>query len=218
MSKLCVVIALSVVVTWTANGQGCSDAGFCSLGNLRVQSGDSLNLHRQKLSVYVPYGIGDDHVVVMTPGIEYSNQLSMHWTIQAKLTANYADGKLGRVSGPGDAFLSATYALKSKNKWKTSLMLGAKLPLNNSNLQSSGRSLPMQYQSSLGTVDLITGLNISSGHWQFAAGWQQPLSGKNHNSFLPVYWNIAEAGAYPPSRNFKRSGDVLVRSAYAFML
>ncbi len=74
----------------------------------------------------------------------------------------------------------------------------------------------MQYQSSLGTVDMISGLSTRSDHWQFAAGWQQPLSGSNRNQFLPGNLNNVDSKNYPPSKSFERKGDVLLRATYAY--
>jgi hypothetical protein len=198
--------------------QGCSDAGFCTIGSLNPSQEDSMKLGH-KISFLFPLGIGDESVFVFTPAVQYDNQLSERWGIQVKVTANYADGNLGNAFGPSDLFLTGIYTIKSKRKWSTSITLGTKLPMNPSNLKSEGRSLPMQYQSSLGTIDLITGISISDNSWQFSIGWQQPLSGTNQNNFLPAYWQgTPEAEKYPPSNDFRRKGDVLLRTAYTITL
>ncbi|SKC47967.1 hypothetical protein SAMN05660236_0887 [Ohtaekwangia koreensis] len=197
----------------TSLAQGCSDAGFCSIGNLKQQSADT-TLQQQRLSIFLPVGTGDENVFVFTPAIQYDHQFSAKWSAQAKLTANYASGNLGEATGFGDVFLSGTYILTAKSSWRTSFSLGMKLPLNTGNLNAEGKSLPMQYQSSLGTIDVIAGGSITNDTWQFAAGWQQPISGTNQNNFLPASWNSADAHQYPPSRHFDRKGDVLLRVSY----
>lgn len=206
---------LFLIKTGSAAGQGCSDAGFCTIGNLNQHRIDTIK-HSQKLILLLPGGIGDENVFVFTPGLQYENQLSRHWAVQVKLTANYATGNLGTASGPGDIFLSGTYLFKERKQWVTSVMLGTKLPLHSGNLKKDGKSLPMQYQSSLGTIDLISGFSVQNKYWQFSGGWQQPLSGINRNNFLPQYWNTNEADKYPPSNDFNRKGDVLLRAAYTF--
>ncbi|WP_080055782.1 hypothetical protein [Spirosoma aerolatum] len=200
----------------TTLAQGCSDAGFCTIGALKQHAtGDTKG---QKISLLLPVGLGDEAVLVFAPGLQYDNQLSARWAVQAKLTANYASGNLGSAAGPGDIFLSGTYTLPTQAKWATSLTLGTKLPLSNSNLKADGRPLPMQYQSSLGTVDLITGVSVSNRQWQLSAGWQQPLTSANSNTFLPSLNGKPEAPAYPPSNQFTRKADVLVRTAYTWMI
>lgn len=196
--------------------QGCSDAGFCTIGALK-QHGTTAN-QGQRLTLLLPVGLGDERVFVFTPGLQYDNQFSTRWAIQAKLTGNYASGNLGSVGGLGDVFLSGTYSLPTKAKWTTALTLGTKIPLNQGNLKATGRPLPMQYQSSLGTTDLIMGLSVSTSNWQFSAGWQQPLTGANANMFLPRLDTRLEAPAYPPSNQFNRKADVLARAAYTLVI
>lgn len=166
----------------------------------------------------MPVGLGDENVFVLTPGIQYENQFSQYWGLQTKLTANYATGNLGQAIGLGDLFISGTRTFIGTTGWNTSITLGAKVPLNTGNLKNDGKSLPMQYQSSLGTLDLITGLSIANKNFQFAAGLQQPLTGINRNNFLPAYLNTDEADTYPPSNDFNRKADVLVRTVYTFAL
>lgn len=203
-----------LMLSQTAHAQGCSDAGFCTIGNLNQHRVDSTE-RGQKITLLLPIGIGDEDVFVFTPGIQYENKFSPYWSIQAKLTANYANGNLGSAYDLGDLFLSGTHTRIGNRKWNTSITLGTKLPLNLGNLMADGKALPMQYQSSLGTIDLITGFSVTNNTWQFSAGWQQPLSGINRNNFLPIYWNTPDAENYPPSNDFNRKGDVLLRVGYA---
>jgi hypothetical protein len=121
---------------------------------------------------------------------------------------------LGNAGGLGDLYLSTVYSLSKRKKWLTSILLGLKLPLNSGNIKVDGKSLPMQYQSSLGTVDIITGLSVSSKHWLFATGLQLPITGSNKNSFIPVYWNSVDADKYIPTNDFNRKADVLLKAVY----
>lgn len=198
------------------HAQGCSDAGFCTIGNLAQQT--DTNEHRNNITLQLPVGLGDEDVIIFAPAIQYDHSFNRHWSFQTKLTANYADGNLGNIAAIGDLYLSGTYIFPSKEKWNWSATFGIKLPLNQSNLKAEGLSLPMQYQSSLGTVDLISGLSAFNTNWQFSAGWQQPVSGTNGNNFLPIYWasgnKAVEAAAYIPSNDFNRRGDVLLRGLY----
>jgi len=213
--KITALFTLLILIKENVIAQGCSDAGFCTIGNLAQQQTNDTK--KQKFTLQLPAGIGDEEVFVFSPAIQYDNQVSKKWAVQAKLTANYANGNLGSAAGLGDVFLSGTYIFPNKkNDWNLSATIGSKLPLSQANLDSKGRSLPMQYQSSLGTIDLITGVALSNKKWQFAAGWQQPLSGINGNNFLPTYFNNNEAEKYIPSNDFNRKGDVLLRGLYKY--
>lgn len=207
----CLLIGYAV----SANAQGCSDAGFCTIGNLNHQSASPQTKFKHSLKITLPAGIGDEEVFVFAPGLEYTFQKNS-WQFSGKITGNYASGDLGDAVGAGDVFLSATYQIPSSSKLLKSFTLGTKLPLNQGNLKENGLSLPMQYQSSLGTVDLIAGVAISKEKWKVVAGLQQPLTGTNRNNFLPQYWPNGTASAYPPTNDFKRKGDVLLRTSYRF--
>lgn len=201
-------------VTGTTKAQGCSDAGFCTIGNMNVHSSETASAKKQKITLQFSNGIGDENVFVFTPAIQYDNKLNMNWAIQAKLTANIANGNLGSASGAGDLFLSSTYTLHKKDNWQIAFLLGTKLPLNKGDIHAGAKPLPMQYQSSLGTVDLLAGISVSNSRWLFATALQQPLSGINRNTFLPAYWNTAAANKYSPSNSFNRKGDALLRAGY----
>src|SRR5690606_37306645 len=91
---------------------------------------------------------------------------------------------------------------------------GVKLPLADGDMRKEGLGLPMPYQSSLGTTDVITGVTLSDGTWQFSLGWQQPLTKANENSFDPDQWSVSEAFDYFPSYMLKRRADVLLRGVF----
>jgi hypothetical protein len=214
MRGIVFVLCLGWLVVSSASrswAQGCSDAGFCTIGSLNQEHADTVIVAR-KLTWLLPVGLGDDDVLIFTPGIQYDQTLNQHWSWQTKLTANYAHGELGSVWGVGDWYLSATYEQPLRHPWNTSLTVGAKVPLGSADRRADGASLPMTYQSTLGSVDAIVGLSFSNQTWQFAAGWQQPLSGRNNNSFV----SDASTESYPSSQRFSRRGDVLLRATYGF--
>lgn len=195
------------------DAQGCSDAGFCTIGNLKPTAQNIAV--KQKLSIGITNGVGDENVFVSTPSVQYDNQLSKQWAIQAKFTANYASGNLANVFGLGDLFVSGNYSTTNKQQWQTSYLVACKFPLNEGNLKKNHKSLPMQYQSSLGTVDAIAACSITNETWTFATAIQQPLTGINRNNFLPAYWNDEAAKKYAPGNDFNRKADVLVKANYA---
>ncbi len=197
-----------------STAQGCSDAGFCTIGNFNKHTKDSFSQNKQKLSLILGNGIGDEDVYVFTPGVQYDYTFNRSWSVQGKITGNYAGGNLGNASGFGDLFLSATYSVPENNNWQTSFLFGTKLPLNKGDIHATGKPLPMQYQSSLGTIDLLAGVTIFNKKWLFSTAIQQPLTGTNGNTFLPAYWNTPQANKYSPSNDFNRKGDVLLRASY----
>lgn len=203
----------STLLVSTTYAQGCSDAGFCSIGSFKPGVSKDSAL-RSSVSFGSAIGQGDDAVLVMTPYLQYDLQVNRQWSLQSKISANYANGNLGNATNLGDVFLTATFASSLGKRWTIQYTAGTKIPLNASDLSSDGRPLPMQYQSSLGTLDAIAGVTVSNAAWQFSAAFQQPLTGENKNGFLPVYWNNTEAAMeYPSTNSFQRKADVLLRAS-----
>lgn len=222
-SKYLPAIAVLTCLTYVnkTSSQGCSDAGFCSVGALKHQQIAAINDSKKgkhQLSLVSSFGVGDEQVLVFTPALQYDYAPNEKLSLQAKLTAAYASGDLDKVAGLGDVFLAGSYLIKLKKNWLLTVTTGLKLPLNHSDLESDGRSFPMQYQSSLGTVDAIAGLTFFNNKWQLSTAIQQPLSGINRNHFLPVYWDKEEAANYPPTNDFNRKGDVLLKLGRNFTL
>lgn len=196
-----------------SRAQGCSDAGFCTVGSLKHQASDSVR--GSSIQLVLPFGVGDEDVRVFTPGIQYDRQFSGKWALQGRVSANYASGNLGMATGAGDIYVSGIHTTTITPSWKVAWMLAAKLPLNQSTLKKEGKALPMVYQSSLGTVDVISGASLMHRNWLLSFGWQQPLSRMNGNGFLPVRWDDPDADFYPATNDFKRKGDVLFRLTYS---
>jgi hypothetical protein len=92
--------------------------------------------------------------------------------------------------------------------------LGLKLPLTDGNLTKDKNILPLDHQSSLGTVDLILGASYKIKNVQVALGYQQPLS-QNRNQFSSENI-IGTFENYQTTRNYKRAGDVMLRVSYPF--
>lgn len=212
---ICLSILLFCCAKMNLCAQGCSDAGFCSIGNLSLHKMDTKYQYNNEFSINFTVGKGDEDVSVITHAFRYKRTITADWYLEGKITGNTAKGNLGSAAGLGDIYLSSTYVLTSTNKWKFSGTAGAKFPLSSGNDKVNGLSLPMQYQSSLGTVDIILGAAAASKNWLFAFGLQQPVTKQNQNNFLPSLWkdNIA-ATKYLPTNNFYRKGDILLRSTY----
>ncbi len=214
------LFATVVAGTNSSKAQGCSDAGFCTIGSFKHEAGrasvqkDSGIKHR--ISFLAPFGMGDENVMVLTPALQYDYSLSDEFALQGRITANYANGNLGSTLGLGDIFLTGSYKPAHRSSWYVQTNVGVKIPLSSGNIKEDDRSLPMQYQSSLGTFDIIAGITVSNDDWQFSTALQQPFSGTNRNNFLPVYWDDPEAKNYPPTNDFRRKGDALLRIGKGF--
>ena len=205
--------------------QGCSDAGFCTMGAMKPSQNFSrkvnLKLRSVELSQYIGVNtIGD----IITSYTAYINiGFSSKYTVQVKVPYMRVYGKLANTNGLSDISLSATRNLIAKEKYQVNFTLGAKLPTNKGDIKTENNlPLPNYYQSSLGTYDIIAGISLITKRWLIAAGYQQPLN-SNGNEFLWGPWNktgvdSARAREYPLCKNLKRGNDVMLRIERNFRL
>jgi hypothetical protein len=199
--------------------QGCSDAGFCTIHSLKnntTKSGEEGNGNNEFM-IGFSFGKGERSTSIYTPYVEYTRSLSSRTSITGKLSFSAVNGELANTAGPGDIYLSINHSFDIARKWQKSFVAGVKLPFDRSDIVEKGIHLPMPYQTSLGTTDLVLGLNISRNAFGATVALQQPLTGANGNRFLPEnYPAIPLAEKYLPTNKFMRKGDVLARFSYNF--
>jgi hypothetical protein len=207
MKKYFLTVAALLVIQ-LATAQGCSDAGFCSLQYHRGAA-----LTKNSIAAGNVAGVGDGNTFINTTYITYTRQLTgkMYW--DTKVTANYASGALANNFNAGDVFtnLSMQAWQSSSKQHLLNFSAGMKIPLTAGNDKAGGKPLPMTYQSSLGTFDLLLGASYKVNNWEFTNAWQLPLTRENKNSFFDEY---AVSDDFPSSNKFRRKADVLLRGAY----
>lgn len=199
--------------------QGCSDAGFCSLSVLKNEQ--SSHSYKNSFSIGANYGSGDQNTSTINPYIEFTRKLNKKWSVQAKITATYANGFLGSNFNAGDVFAFVTHSTTSKNtRHRFTWLGGIKLPLTTSNDKNkNSQPLPLDYQSSLGTFDAIVGFNyVANKKWELNTGLQIPVINSNKNSFFPSEFTDPQAMKFPPTNLFERKSDALVRVGYYIQL
>lgn len=194
-----------------AAAQGCSDAGFCSAGSLNVNAHDDTTSAAQTwVSAAFSYGLSDFGVQVISPRIEVRHSFNTMWHVSGRLGMQMSVGDLATTTGLSDVVLTVASNIVSELQ----LTLGAKLPLSDGNMMAQGSPLPMDYQSSLGTVDLIAGAVWHVGDFSLTAALQQPLT-QNKNAFTPLaYPPTSPAQQYHSTNGFERKSDVLLRASY----
>jgi hypothetical protein len=202
-----------------AFGQGCSDAGFCTMGAMKPNQHYNKKVEFKLRSVELSYYLGVNKIgdVMTSYTADVNIGLSKKTFLQVKVPYFMVFGLLDNTSGLADISLSGTRALVSKEKYQINFTLGTKIPTNQGNFKrDDGRPLPNYYQSSLGTYDGIAGISIISRGWLIAAGYQQPFNG-NKNQFLWGPWlnagtdDSTMALLYPVSKEIFRGNDIMVR-------
>jgi hypothetical protein len=204
-------IILMIIILFLANkmmGQGCSDAGICSI-NHGFQSDEKQ--FKNTIELAAIYSLGEADVAYFSPYISYTKRFSERFSFTSKVTYSTAHGSFGTRSQFGDAFLIGNYTFKEKNKKQWSTLLGFKFPFTASNLKINGYSLPLDYQSSLGTIDLFLGTNLHYKKWDFNGALQIPVINLNKNSYFKEYSGTND---FPSTNLFERKPDALLRATY----
>jgi hypothetical protein len=195
--------------------QGCSDAGFCTAGALQ-HSGATDSLTQSSIGLSMTVGSGEQGVLTFIPQVEWKEQISPSWNLEAKVSYYIANGNLGTYAGVGDPIITVTKLWMNRRDWRAFGTVGVRASLTDAaESDSKGRPLPMPYQYGLGTTDIIAGLSAQYRQWLFlSVGYQQPIVHYNKNGYLSdvLPKEDADYKSYFDSRRLERRGDVLFRA------
>ncbi len=207
--------------------QGCSDAGFCTMGAMKPSQHFSRKANLKLRSVEVGQYVGVNKIgdVMMSYTADINIGISSKYTMQVKLPYMLVYGLLANTNGLGDISLSASRNIVAKEKYQLNFTVGTKIPTNKGDIRKDGTNLPLPnyYQSSLGTYDVIAGISLITKKWLLAAGYQQALN-SNGNQFLWGPWNKSGlsdssiAQKYPVCKEIHRGKDVMLRIERNFRL
>ena len=190
--------------------QGCSDAGICTISSFKPNGLDVADSIHTSVRIGVTSGSADHDISVLGTYLEYDRNISRRWGVNAKLTSLAQSGNGISVWGLSDIYLTGKYSV-----WdELYVILGVKAPLNTGNRLRDHRPLPMDYQSSLGTVDGIAGVGYRLNHLQLMVGYQHPFI-QNANTFdAERYPSEDILSTFQTTDNYKRSSDALLRVSY----
>ena len=123
------LVGFFCTLTSYANGQGCSDAGFCTINSFKPDAGDSISRLKNQFKAGISYGSADKSVSIVGSYLEYNKSINDQFGIDAKLTALSQSGNGISEFGFSDIFLNANFKISDKTK----LTIGTKIPLTNGN-------------------------------------------------------------------------------------
>ncbi len=189
--------------------QGCSDAGFCSVNN----NDNSVKTTKNSIETGFVFAAAEEDVTVFSQYVTYSRDFNSKFSVSFKVTSAIANGSFGTRGNIGDAFITGNYKFKSKHedrRW--SLLFGMKAPLTSSNNKINEFPIPLVYQSSLGTFDVILGKNYNFIKWDFNAAVQIPVININKNSFIKEF---SGTNLFETTNLFERKSDGLLRATYS---
>ncbi len=203
------IISLFTLLMYSFSfGQGCSDAGICSVGQPFQNEEKTL---KNSIEIAAIYGTGDADVTYFSPYVSYTRRINERLALSSKVTFSSANGSFGTRATFGDAYLIGNYTFKEIKSKQWSALLGWKFPFTTSNLKINNFSLPLDYQASLGTFDLFLGTNLNYKKWDFNAAVQIPVFNNNKNSYFSEYSASID---FPSTNLFERKSDALFRTTY----
>lgn len=218
-----ITIVQLLFISHSGFAQGCSDAGFCTMGAMKPDQPFNkkvpIKLRSMEISFYRASTTLSPKIFVATADFSF-NIIDSKTFFQVKVPYQAVNGNFGNTASLSDLSLCLTRNLYSSEKFDISFSVGGKIPSNNSNLKSeeNGLPFPMYYQTSLGTYDFITGISLVNKKWLVATGIQHPFN-QNKNQFtwsawIPVY-NNGEGEDYvrdyDPCYELKRGTDIMFR-------
>ncbi|WP_424961723.1 hypothetical protein [Ekhidna sp.] len=219
------LIILTILITFrfSSYSQGCSDAGFCTMGAMKPDQNYSKRIAIKLRSIEFNYYEGTSLLtpIIRAATVDFTLGINDYSSFQIKVPYQWIKGNLGENAGLGDISLSYTYLLKATSNWNINGTLGAKVPTNDSNAKVNNENtggmdapLHMYYQTSLGSFDAIAGISAISNKWLFATGIQIALT-ENNNQFtwsgFPTYPSPEYVEDYNRGRELKRGIDVMLR-------
>ncbi|NME69753.1 hypothetical protein [Flammeovirga aprica] len=211
-SKTLLALAFCALFTVQSNAQGCADAGLCSIGPMKSSEFFNDTPTHGELRFRPSYGLGEKQVHVIGLQLEGDYNIKDAVYFQFQLPYIISTGDLGNASGLGDLTLSLSVPVYKGDQVTTTIFGGTKIPFQDGNAMHNGNPLPMAYQPSLGTYDILGGVAVRYNQFLFSAGYQQPLT-QNENTFV-------ETGADPDNESwttnqFERQADLAIRAEYS---
>ncbi|MGE6219829.1 hypothetical protein ACQKCH_08365 [Nubsella zeaxanthinifaciens] len=207
--NILLLTTILVLIYNNSKAQGCSDAGLCTVSNFKPTTTDSLKSYKSELVIGSFWGKADHSIKSYGSLIEFSHQLSNQMGFNIKISSITQSGNGLKKFGLSDLFLNANYKTSASSK----LTIGVKIPFSSANKMVDGYALPMDYQSSLGTIDVLAGFAFRANLFQFVIAAQQPIT-QNNNHFLAVNTPNAQLRSFQSTNKFQRSGDLLFRASY----
>lgn len=233
------ITALLITSVFASYSQGCSDAGFCTMGAMKPDQNYSKRLAIKLRSIEINYYRGTSLLtpIIYAANVDFNIAITDRSTLQVKVPYQWIKGSLGENAGIGDISISYTKNLKSTSRWSINGTIGTKIPTNDANATvnnefTNGQETPlhMYYQTSLGSIDGIAGLSVINQKWLFATGIQTAFT-ENGNEFIwpgfPLYPGIdatpeqriegqAYVNKYNVGMHLKRGTDVMFRVERSF--
>ena len=215
--KTLILLGCILLSSLFVNSQGCSDAGACSIETFEFEDAHVTD-QKIKLNFDQTVGLGEKFIFISqsTLGIQY-RLMATGTRFELRVPFIFTIGNLGHTSGVGDLILSASQDIFKDKQFQLTAMIGGRLKTNNSDFSFDDLPLPMAYQTSLGTNDVILGTQYSRSLWSLYFAYQHPF-GINNNDYLVPKDETDPNKQYYESAQLDRGDDLYLRGQYYLAL
>jgi len=217
LPRTLLMLVLVAIYSSDIKGQGCSDAGFCTMGAMKPdqQYAKRIRIKLRSIELSHYYGRSKFGDKAYNYTIDANIGINEKTTFQVKIPYVRLEGPLTENEGIGDLSLSLSRLIGNFGPGQLGVTVGSKIPTGEDDrVTATGRTLPMYNQTGLGTYDLVIGASYITSKWLFATGWQHSF-GRNNNSFTWNSWlgtpKEEETLKYPQSRELRRGEDIMLR-------
>src|SRR5688572_13022697 len=126
---LAFIYAFTLLTAFNAFSQGCSDAGFCTMGAMKPDQPFNKKIEFKLRSMEVSFYRG---TTTLTPIVYVANAdlnfgINSKTSFQVKLPFQFVTGTLANTSGLGDISLCITRNIYTSEKFDLNLSFGGKI-------------------------------------------------------------------------------------------
>ena len=224
LSAFCLTVALSTAISGSVFAQGDSDPGMSTVGAMRNNAAlmigeEEYENQRWHIGIANTFAKGDRAIKLNTPQIEaripFFGLVSGGY-FDIKLPIQSASGDLWNSWGVGDLNVAYTHMFLGIEDWTIQATGGVKVGMTTADFtDGKTRSLPMAYQSGLGSTDFMVGVSATwKNYVTVSAGYQQPISRFNENGYygsFAVNDTFYSNSEYVVSSKLHRQGDIMLR-------
>lgn len=195
------------------HSQGCSDAGACSIQTFDFELNPETSKGKILLNFIQTVALGEKFIFISQTILSMQYNLSSSTYFELRTPFIFTYGNLGYTSGVGDLILSASQDFFKNKNFQLTAILAGRLKTNHANFNFDNLPLPMAYQTSLGTNDIILGMQYSRTTWNLYVAYQHPF-GRNSNKYLVPDDEANPNKQYFESAYLKRGDDLYLRGQY----
>ena len=189
--------------------QGCSDAGFCTIPSfapLGEETDDRLRIEfKGSLEASEPGAL------IFSPQFWVGYQIKPKIRLEVKVPFWFVnDAELGSNYNFSDPIIAFGFTVYKTSELLINLTGSTRIGINQANVLGSSGDLPMDYQSSLGTTDLILGGNAIYKSFSASLAFQLPIWQFNANQNVVAKY-ATFSGIDTISMEYIRKADLMLR-------